>query len=128
MTIQVSFVQPLDVSQSTERDRIVISFDSNEYFFDQYYQQLEQGTVVETEIQPQFADQATKEAIESTASAVNGATSSIVAANFAMNNLFMTAGMQYLWDMINAQQVVVLLPLFHCVMPANAGMIFNTLM
>ena len=54
-------------------------------------------------------------------------TTGVFATNLFMN-LFMSASLQYLWDMINAQQIVILLPLFNCQLPANAGIIFNTLM
>ena len=51
----------------------------------------------------------------------------MLAVNLAINILF-SASLQYLWEMINAQQIVVLLPLCNIQIPDNAAIIFNSLM
>ena len=43
-------------------------------------------------------------------------------------NILLAASLELLWDVINAQQIVMLLPLFNCVIPANVGIIFKGLM
>ena len=52
---------------------------------------------------------------------------SLTAGNFMLN--FILAGsLSSLWQMIESQQLVVILPLFNVIMPANAAQIFNVLM
>ena len=43
-------------------------------------------------------------------------------------NFILSASFQYLWDLINAQQIVILLPLFEINTPQNVALIFNYLM
>jgi hypothetical protein len=50
-----------------------------------------------------------------------------VSGNFAFN-LIAASSLNYLWSMINAQQIVVLCPLLRVNLPANATMMFNTLL
>jgi len=50
-------------------------------------------------------------ALASAVKTINQSTQSIFAANIAVN-LMLSASLNYLWEMINAQQIVILLPLF----------------
>lgn len=54
-------------------------------------------------------------------------TGTVVSGNFAFN-LVAASSLNYLWSMINAQQIVVLCPLLKVNLPANATMMFNTLL
>lgn len=45
-----------------------------------------------------------------------------------MLNVFIAASLQSIWNMINAQQLIVMMPLFDVVMPANAQFLFNQIM
>ena len=45
-----------------------------------------------------------------------------------MLNILFSASLQYLWDLINAQQIVILLPLFNVQTPGNVRTVFNALM
>lgn len=40
----------------------------------------------------------------------------------------LSASLNYLWEMINAQQIVILLPLFQIEIPDNVGILFSALM
>ena len=48
-------------------------------------------------------------------------------ANIGINAL-QASSLQYLWDMINAQQIVILTPLFYIAIPDNAMIFFGWLM
>ena len=67
------------------------------------------------------------EALEQTSTIFSNGTQGIFAANFVFN-LFLSASLQYLWEMVNAQQIIVLLPLFNVQIPQNAQSIFKPLM
>lgn len=43
-------------------------------------------------------------------------------------NIFITGSLQQLWSAINTQQIIVLLPLFNVLMPANAAYFFSFIM
>lgn len=63
-------------------------------------------------------------------SGINSAASSakaVVVVNFIFN-IVMSASLQSLFNMINAQQLIVLMPLFDINMPANAQLFFNQIM
>lgn len=53
-------------------------------------------------IQRQLPNESEKVLMENTASALSAGSTGIVTANIALN-LLMSASLQYLWDMINAQ-------------------------
>ena len=54
---------------------------------------------------------------------LSSGTQSIFAANVFIN-ILLSASLQYLWEMVNAQQLVIMLPLFNVQIPSNADMIF----
>mmetsp|Transcript_132 Transcript_132/g.186 ORF Transcript_132/g.186 Transcript_132/m.186 type:complete len:81 (-) Transcript_132:124-366(-) len=58
---------------------------------------------------------------------VMSGTSAIFASNLAAS-LPTTISLEYLWEMINAQQIVVMLPLLQVQIPMNAYIIFEQLM
>ena len=73
--------------------------------------------VIERELPPQLAESALVMAdIVSTAAT---STQGVVILNFTLN-IVVSASLQSIWNMINAQQLIVLMPLFDMVMPANA--------
>ena len=52
---------------------------------------------------------------------------SVFAGNFALN-FFLAGSLNSLWSLIESQQLVVVMPLFNVILPANAGIIFSVLM
>jgi len=51
---------------------------------------------------------------------------SIMAGNFALST-FMSLSLNFLWGMINALQMIVYLPLFSIVIPANLNLMMTVL-
>jgi hypothetical protein len=43
-------------------------------------------------------------------------------------NILMSASLNYLWAMVNTQQIILMLPLFNLSLPGNAGIFFNFMM
>jgi len=65
--------------------------------------------------------------MEETKSAMSASTTATLLINLLLNFL-QASSLQYLWDMINAQQIVILTPLFFVNIPSNAMMFFGWLM
>ena len=55
---------------------------------------------------------------------VTGGSGIVLASNFVMNFL-LSASLQHCWSMIESQQIIVLMPLFKIVLPANIGVFFG---
>lgn len=51
----------------------------------------------------------------------------VMTANFAMN-ILISGSLNQLWSLINTQQLIVMMPLFQVVLPANAGLFFKAVM
>lgn len=127
MQIQIEFEKPLFVS-NPDNDEIEIRFESDDVFYDKNGQSLTANSkVLLKNIPRQFPDQATAAAFEKAAEVADNASTAFLAGNVFLN-IVLSASFQYLWDMINAQQLVILLPLFKVATPTNASMIFNFLM
>ena len=54
-------------------------------------------------------------------------TQAVMAGNLVLQ-LFLSASLNYLWAMINTQQIILMMPLFNLALPANAGIFFGLLM
>lgn len=57
--------------------------------------------------------------VEQTVQTVAQTTKVVVATNFLLNS-FISAALNQLWNMINTQQVIILMPLFKVQLPGNA--------
>ena len=68
-----------------------------------------------------------KEALEQTKTLLDSSTLSTLGVNILVNFL-QAQSLQYLWDMINAQQLMILLPLFNVGIPSNAMIFFGWLL
>ena len=58
---------------------------------------------------------------------IEDGTKLILSSNLVMN-FFLAASLQQLWQMINTQQIIILLPLFRITLPSNIAIVFNLLM
>ena len=76
----------------------------------------EDTQVLKKVLPPQFAWEAK---IASALSSATTATTATMVGNVA-GNLVMSTSLNFLWGMINTQQLIVLLPCFDVIMPANA--------
>lgn len=127
MLIKLVFDKPLFVS-NPESDDIEIRFKSDEIFYDKYGQSLtSESKVLLKKVPRQFPDEATAQAFKEAGEIADKASTAFLAGNVFLN-IVLSASFQYLWDMINAQQLVILIPLFKVATPNNASMIFNFLM
>ena len=54
-------------------------------------------------------------------------TQAVMAGNLVLQ-LFLSASLNYLWAMINTQQIILMMPLFNLALPANAALFFGFLM
>ena len=75
----------------------------------------------------QYADASTAEDIENSGAAMGSSTQTLILLNFAAN-ILLGSSQQYLWEMVNAQQIVVLLPLFNVIIPMSCMLVFDKLM
>ena len=65
--------------------------------------------------------------MESTAKAMSQGTQTIFIGNFFLS-LLLTVSLQYVWELISAQQLVILFPLMKVSIPSNAYIFFQQLM
>ena len=126
MEIAVVFDKPTEVSSYEESDYLEITFKSEVLFYDKHGQSLSSGTMIKKKIPQQYGSEAEKAAIEATGKSFSSGTQVVFASNFFLN-FGMSASMQYLWDMINASQLVIILPLMDVKIPKKVEAIFKAI-
>ena len=75
----------------------------------------------------QYSDVDQKEALDQTKALLDSGSKMTLYLNIGLNFL-QASSLQYLWDMINAQQIIILTPLFNVSIPQNAMTFFGWLM
>ena len=105
----------------------MIAFKSEDFFYDQFGKSLSPETKLKKSVPQQVGSATELEALDNASSAIGSGTQGVFFVNVLLN-ILMSGSMQFLWDLINAQQIVILLPLFNVQTPANARVIFNALM
>ena len=102
MKLKLDFVSPLSISSTGLPDVLRVSFENENFFYDQNDLEIDQGTVIEKVIPTQFPSKNEKEAVETTLLILTSSSSTIVTVNIVLSFLI-TMSLQYLWDMINSQ-------------------------
>ena len=74
----------------------------------------------------QFPDEATKKAVEASSVVLTSSTSTVMLSN-VVAKFFMSTSLQYVWDLVNTQQLIMLIPLMNVRIPANTQVILEKL-
>ena len=96
-------------------------------FVDQYGQPVPTDIRLTKQLPPQAQDKELAASLEDASKNLGKGTQGIFAANFAVS-FMLSASLQYLWEMINAQQLIVLMPLFKVQIPKSSEFVFSILM
>ena len=126
--MNLNFTKPLFISSNIEPDQVKINFNNLDMFSDIYGQPLERSSTELIRTIPKQMPSAAEAAVLNAAK--DGVGNGAIAAstfNFILNFL-LSGAMQFLWDLINSQQIVILLPLFASQIPANAMVMFGAIM
>ena len=81
-------------------------------FFDLQGQAIPADTSMIRSLPAMMANDTMTETLESSGDTVTTSSQVLIAGNI-ISNLFLTASLQYLWALINSQQIVILIPLFN---------------
>jgi hypothetical protein len=106
MTINLYFDHPLRVSANAIPDTVKVFFNDPTLFMGANGLKMEsKGYIIESRLPKQ------QPSVDFDISGASSSAKAIVIGNFILN-IMMSASLQQLWNMINAQQLVVMLPLF----------------
>ena len=131
LEIDLDFQEPIWVSASQQKDVVRVEFIDQGFFiskqgipmnFDVKDQTLDTDYEIPTQLSDDLAD-----VLQSAADAAGASTLSLTAGNFVLN-IILAGSLSSLWQMIESQQLVVIMPMFNVMIPANAAILFNVLM
>lgn len=123
----LEFTSPSSVSSTSDGfDELNLKFKDSSFFTDIYGYSIEADLSLTAKIPPQISAEE-KAIIDTTGAAMQNGSSLALASNFVLN-LALAGSLNQLWSLIRSQQLIILLPLFNVILPANAGMVFNMLM
>ena len=127
----MDFEEPFYVSSSQEKDVVHVEFIDQGFFiskqgipmnFDEEHRTLDTDYEIPTQLSSDMAD-----VLQNAADVAGASTVSITAGNFVLN-IILAGSLSSLWQMIESQQLVVIMPMFNVIIPANAAILFNVLM
>lgn len=100
--LSLEFQKPLYVSSSSDKEILQVKFKSEEWFSDENGQSLASGTSIEAKIPMQASSKDAKAVFDSAQSKLGSSSQTVLASNFIVN-IFLSASLQYLWEMVHAQ-------------------------
>ena len=115
MQISLFFNDSSIISSTQIMDRVQLIFTPNTLFQDTVGRTFGEKIVVNRAIPPQI--QISEAQVAATAEAASEGLQAVTVGNIALNFL-LSASLNYLWSMIEAQQIIVMLPQFNVTIPA----------
>ena len=120
MDINISFVDPIEVSQDIEADYILLSLNGFDIFEDENGISLPKSLVKKILLPAQYASYEEGVSVDNISTGAKTMNSSILGSNFVVN-LLLVGSMSQVWGAINGLQLMVFMPLFWLKFPANAN-------
>ena len=127
MQIQINFASPVYVSTGFGRDKLRATVRAPKYFQSRdTFLSIPLNATDTIKIQKQMENSAFTEAFALFTEGVGNLTDGALISNFIVNLLF-SFGMNLLWGLLHAMQIVAHFPLINIMMPANAVMLFQVI-
>ena len=118
--IQLKFAKPIDVSQGSEKDMLLVYLNFGG-FRDKQGLSMPEFEFLQKKLPTQFESEDELAAMQAAGEVQSGSAASFMSTNF-MLNIGLSQSLNSLWSMLNTAQIVVLMPLFADLkMPTNAA-------